>query len=387
MSDITSDTTSQPVSATVASALLKAAPFKTDSEKMKRGAKRGVYILANDVVLDQLIALINSLEENVSADLPICVVPYDDNTSHARAATKEYSQVEWFNDAEILAKWENFSTQIWKAHPTAFDDWAARGIMGVGRMGMHRRFCCFDGPFEEFIYLDADILAMNSFDLLFDSLASHDFVTYDFQYKDLSHVYDVNAPNLTDVFAQNRLDTEIFCAGLYASKKGVFTDEMLDDLLARLQAGDADILYFNGPDQAILNYMVMKSGLRAMNLSRTLPAEKRTGCCVTSSHFVEKDHVLFDHNQQLIYLHYIGIKSRFFRQICTGENIVFPYRDLFLYYRYLRDGEAPKLSGPAIAYDRPEFTLRQRAVRKASGWVAAIQRQIPLLAPASYFKS
>ena len=77
-------------------------------------------------------------------------------------------------------------------------------------MGMHRRFCCFDGPFDRFIYLDADILAMNRLDLLFESLDNHDFVTYDFQYKDLSHVYDVNAKNLTTVFEQPRLATEIF---------------------------------------------------------------------------------------------------------------------------------------------------------------------------------
>ncbi|MEO0768431.1 MAG: Npun_R2821/Npun_R2822 family protein [Cyanobacteria bacterium J06649_4] len=336
-----------------------------------RGAAKGIYILANDYVLDQLIALIHSIEENVSADIPICVVPYDDNVAIAKAATESYPQVQWFDDADILAKWETFSTRIWEAHPTAFSVWATRGVKGVGRMGMHRRFCCFDGPFEKFIYLDADILAMDSFDLLFDSLDEHDFVTYDFQYKDLSHVYDVNASNLTAVFERDRLETEIFCAGLYASKKGAFSDEMLDELLTHLQAGDAEILYFNGPDQAILNYMVMKSGIDAINLSRTLPAEQRTGCCVTSPHFVEEDHVLFDHQQQLIYLHYIGVGSRFFRRVCEGENILFPYRDLFLYYRYLREETQPVLSGPAVSYDRPELTRKQRVARKLKGWAAA----------------
>jgi hypothetical protein len=48
----------------------------------------GVYILANDVVLDQLIALINSIEQNIGKHLPICVVPYDDNTERARTAPK-----------------------------------------------------------------------------------------------------------------------------------------------------------------------------------------------------------------------------------------------------------------------------------------------------------
>ncbi|MGB7087990.1 MAG: Npun_R2821/Npun_R2822 family protein [Phormidesmis sp.] len=324
----------------------------------------GVYILANDVVFDQLIALINSLERNVGKDLPICVVPYDDNTERSRSATQRYPQVQWFDDEAILAKWENFATEIWKAHPTAFDAWAARGVSGVNRMGMHRRFCCFDGPFEKFIYLDADILAMNSFDLFFTSLDESDFVTYDFQYKDLSHVFDVNAPKLTDVFERDRLESEIFCAGLFASKKGIFTDEMLADLLSHLQAGDAEILYFNGPDQAILNYMVLKSQIKAMNLARTLPAEKRTGCCVTSPHFEERDHVMFDHQEQLIYLHYIGVGSQFFRRVCAGENVTFPYRDLFLHYRYLNETECPQLVGKPVDYMQPALNKRQRFTRK-----------------------
>lgn len=342
-------------------------------------AEKGVYILANDIVLDQLIALINSLEQNVSPTLPICVVPYDDNTQQSRQATKAYPQVTWFDDTTILAKWESFATKIWEAHPTAFSEWRKRGVMGVNRMGMHRRFCCFDGPFNKFIYLDADILAMNSFDLIFDSLEEHAFVTYDFQYKDLSHVFNVDAPNLTDVFEQNRLNTEIFCAGLFASHKGAFTDSMLSELLASLQAGDADILYHHGPDQSILNYMVLKSGIDAINLSRTLSPEKRTGCCVTSPHFVEKDNLLFDKGEQLIYLHYIGISSRFFRQVCARKNILFPYRDLFLHYRYLKDSEQPVLIGDPILYNQPILRKAQRVKRAVRQLMTTCQCRIPFL--------
>ncbi len=346
----------------------------SDSESSQAAEKaiaKGVYILANDVVLDQLIALIHSLEQNAGADLPICVVPYDDNTEQARAATQGYQQVQWFDDEVILAKWEAFATQIWQAHPTAFEAWAQRGVQGVNRMGMHRRFCCFDGPFERFIYLDADILAMNSLDLLFDSLDDCDFVTYDFQYKNLSHVFDVNAPKLDDVFGRDRLNTEIFCAGLYASKKGAFTDSMLADLLTHLRSGEATILYANGPDQSILNYMVMKSGIKAINLSRTLPTASRTGCCVTSPHFEEKNHLLFDRGVQLIYLHYIGVGSKFFKRVCAGENITFPYRDLFLHYRYLKGNQQPpELTGKSVDYQQPELSRWQRLTRKAKKLVS-----------------
>ena len=114
--------------------------------------EKGVYILGNDVVFDQLIALIHSIEQNVGKDLPICVVPYDENTARSREFTQRYEQVSWFDDDAILSQWETFATQIWEAHPTAFKTWAQRGVSGVNRLGMHRRFCCFDGPFEKFIY-------------------------------------------------------------------------------------------------------------------------------------------------------------------------------------------------------------------------------------------
>jgi len=347
---------------------------------MHRGAKRGLYILGNDVVFDQLIALIHSIEQNVGKDLPICVVPYDDNTERSRQFTQRYPQVHWFDDEAILTKWETFATRIWEAHPTAFEVWAQRGISGVNRLGMHRRFCCFDGPFEQFIYLDADILAMNSFDVFFENLQTHDFVTYDFQYKDLSHVFDKNAPALTQVFEQNRLSTEIFCAGLFAAKKGIFTERMLSELLTQLRAGDADMLYYNGPDQSILNYMVLKSGINATNLARTLPAAERTGCCLTSPHFTQHsingNPVLFDQSAQLTYLHYIGVSSRFFSQVCAGDNILFPYRDLFLHYRYLHDAQQPQLSGTPTSYQTPALKPHQKISRKISHTLSRGARQL-----------
>jgi hypothetical protein len=35
----------------------------------------GIYTLANDVVYDQLVALLNSIEANVSPNIPVCIIP------------------------------------------------------------------------------------------------------------------------------------------------------------------------------------------------------------------------------------------------------------------------------------------------------------------------
>lgn len=99
------------------------------------------------------------------------------------------------------------------------------------------------------------------------------------------------------------------------------------------------------PDQTIVNYMMMRSNYAIYNLALRKPKEEKTGCCVTSSHFTDKDHILYDRGKRLTYLHYIGLSSRLFERVCAGENIDFPYRDIFLHYRYLSEPQK-----------RPQFT-------------------------------
>ncbi|MBE9011216.1 sugar transferase, partial [Pseudanabaenaceae cyanobacterium LEGE 13415] len=55
-----------------------------------------------------------------------------------------------------------------------------------------------------------------------------------------------------------------------------------------------------------------------------------------SSEFSDRDHVLYDHDKRLMYLHYMSISSSVFTRLCQGENVSLAYRDLFLHYRYLK---------------------------------------------------
>ena len=324
----------------------------------------GIYILANDVVFDQLVALLNSLEVNAGKNYPVSIIPYDDRLERVREEIKHRDNVEIFTDNSTMKLWEDFSAQIWKAHPDAYKVWQEKGISGVYRLGMHRRFCGFDGIFDKFIYLDADILILNSLDYIFEQLNNNDFVIYDFQYKDLSHVYNVNSNNLLDVFPQSRLDNEIFCAGLYGAKKGLFNEERKKNLLSKLESGEAEILYKNAPDQTILNYMIMRSEVSSYNFSHHLPAEEVTGCCVTSPHFDEQDNLVYDRGNRVTYLHYIGLSSKLFERVCNGENIDFPYRETFLHYRYLHEPDKrPKFTTKAKAYNAPP-SLSTRVLKK-----------------------
>ncbi|NJO41462.1 MAG: sugar transferase [Cyanobacteria bacterium RU_5_0] len=325
----------------------------------------GIYTLANDGVYDQLIALLNSIEANAS-HLPVCVIAYDKRLDRVQQEVATRKNVTLLNDPAIFARWEDFSTQVWQTHLSALQTWQEQGISGVYRLSCNHRYVSFDpeAPFDRFMYLDADTLVLNSPDLIFDRLTQYDFVTYDFQYKNPSHIFNIASPKLLEIFPPERINSEIFCSGCYASKRGFFPKEQRDWLVSKLAEGESEVLYMRAPNQSVLNYMAMRSGLSIHNLALHLSKEQCTGNSVTSLHFEEQNHLLYDHGNPLTYLHYIGLSSKLFRQVCAGDNIDFPYRDIFLHYRYLHEPEnRPVFTTKPTVHNAPP-SIKQRFLRK-----------------------
>ncbi len=324
----------------------------------------GICTLGNDHVFDQVVALLNSIEAIYGQKMPVCIYPYDDNTNKLAAEIASRPQVTLYNDPVSIQRWDSFAKAVWDTHPTAKQRWQKSGSMGYHRFGTHRRYCAFDAPFDRFIYMDADTILMSPLDSIFALLEHNDCVVYDFQHKDLTHVYDVDSNKLIEVFPEERLKEEIFCSGFYGSKKGLFPEEKRNKLISNLKQGEAEILYCMAPDQTILNYMMMRPDSSIYNLALNLPQDQKTGCCVTSAHFENKDNILYDKGNPLTYIHYIGISSQIFRQVCEGENIDFPYRDIFLYYRYYQQPEKlPKFNQEAVYY-KQKSNLTQKILKK-----------------------
>ena len=320
----------------------------------------GICTLANDRVYDQLIALLNSIDAILGPETPVCVYPYDDNTAQIAAEIDRRPNVQLYDDQASIQRWDQFVRDVWDAHPTAHQRWSQISSDPYYRVGTHRRFCAFDGPFDRFLYMDADTLVMAPVKPMFEQLDQSDWVVYDFQYTDPAHVYDLSSHQLGKLFPPERIQSEIFCSGFYASKKGMFAQDRREWLLSNLQNGEAEVLYIMAPDQTVLNYMVMRSQISNYNFAKRLPQSSKTGCCVTSTHFKERDHILYDNNIRLTYIHYIGVKSRCFTQVCAGDNIDFPYRELFLHYRYLHEPEKrPKFITKPKPYNQPPGLVKR----------------------------
>jgi hypothetical protein len=313
----------------------------------------GICTLANDTVYDQLVALLNSIEAILGTEIPVCIYPFDHQLDLITAEISKRSNVFLYSDYASIQRWDKF---MQSAAPERLNSKKFR------LYGAHRRFCAFDGPFEKFIYMDADTLVMNSLEAIFHKLEQYDWIVYDFQFLDPTKVYNLQSPKLLKVFAQKRIDSEIFCSGFYGAKKGLFDQSTRDLILAKLKAGEAEILYSGAGEQPLINYMVMKSGISSYNFAYSLPEPEKTGCSVTSSHFQEQDHILYDHGKRLTYLHYIGVQPQVITKVCSGENFDFPYRDLFLHYRYLYEPKKlPIFTEPPKLYSSnspPNFLTR-----------------------------
>ncbi|OCQ93949.1 hypothetical protein AMR42_09470 [Limnothrix sp. PR1529] len=329
----------------------------------------GLYTLANDVVLDQLIAFLNSVEANGGrladgSPYPVLVCPYDHRIDRLKTVLADWPHVQILEDWDLIARWDQFSKSVIEATPLALQLYEQEPNLYGRTMGGRRRLAAFDGPFDRFIYLDADTLVLQPLAPLFAALETADWVTYDFQYKDPAHVYRVASPLLQSLFSTEQMQQSLFCSGLYATKRGVLTLDRCDELLKQLQAGESDVLYPRSADQALLNYLVMRSNLKVHNCAHHWPKEQVTGNSVTSKHFVERSGQVFDRDRPLLYLHYIGLSSSLFSRVCAGENITFPYRDTFLHYRYLKHPQQrPRLVGRPRAHNAPP-SLWERAQRK-----------------------
>src|SRR6476469_10634008 len=120
--------------------------------------KLGIYTLANDNVYDQLVAFLNSVDANYSKDIPICVIPFNDNTELVEKEVARRKNVSLFADIKSIQKWENFISsfnKLYEEYP----------LVGVNQkktevLTLHIKYCAFDGESEKFIFFDVDNLVL-----------------------------------------------------------------------------------------------------------------------------------------------------------------------------------------------------------------------------------
>ena len=280
--------------------------------------KRGIYITANDKVTEQAIALLNSIRY-YDSDTPITLIPYDDNYQSIAKLLGDKYGVRVYPDLEFI---ERLSQQLYDIFGEGF----------FARPNQFRKQACWFGEYDEFLYIDTDIVV---FEKIIDNLkyfADYDFLCCDYQH--LGGITNVFSDQVIaeDIFTEEELQ-DIFNGGLWAAKKGLITEKDLYSTFAEC-ASYPEYFDFSQKtsDQPIINYMILKRIQRRFNIVRR--EGKAPGSWAGSKNFKRQGNILIDkvRNQPLQYLHWAGIR------IQSGC----PHWDIWQYYRYLGESGLKK---------------------------------------------
>lgn len=281
---------------------------------------RGIYITANDRAIDQTIALLNSIRY-YDRETPIVLIPYDENYQNIFQIINQKYGVTVYPNLELV---DRLSAQL---HQTFGNHFFARS-------NQFRKQACWFGEFDEFLYIDTDIVV---FEKIIDNLnyfSDYDFLCCDYQHN--GGIQNVFTSKVIEdkIFTERELQ-DVFNGGWWASKKSLISENLLYQTFAECAAHPE---YFDfsqkTSDQPILNYTILKQIDRRFNLVR------RPGGCpgnwAGSPHFVREGHQLIDPKigQVLPYLHWAGIR------IQPGC----PYWDIWEHYRYLNEPKPDRVA-------------------------------------------
>jgi hypothetical protein len=276
---------------------------------------RGIYIIANDRVIEQAIALLKSIRVH-DTDTPIVMIPYDDHyQAIAKRLTENYG-VKLYEDLQFI---ERLSNQLHEIFGNKF----------FARPNQFRKQACWFGNFDEFLYIDTDVVVFEKIIDNLDYLNNYDFICCDYQHTGgIKNVFTNKV--IEDKVFNNTEVQDIFNGGFWGSKKSLISEQVLYETFSECAAHPE---YFDfsekTSDQPIINYMMLKHMPRRFNIVRRPGGAP--GNWAGSKQFQTQGHQLIDPNvnQPLQYLHWAGIR------IQPGC----PYWDIWKYYRYLNESE------------------------------------------------
>ncbi|MBW4468374.1 MAG: methionine synthase [Pegethrix bostrychoides GSE-TBD4-15B] len=296
---------------------------------------RGIYITANDRVIDQAVALLKSIRA-YDAETPVVLIPYDDSYQAVAAALAPYG-VTVYADLEFI---ERLSCRLQQTFGEQF----------FARPNQFRKQACWFGEFDQFLYIDTDIVVFEPIIRTLDYLADYDFICADYQHA--GGIGNVFSPEVIKAGIFSETDCqEIFNCGFWGANKGLISEAELYELFSECAAHPE---YFDfsqkTSDQPIINYMVLKRIPKRLNLVRR--PEGAPGNWAGSPQFRREGNILIDptHNQPLQYLHWAGFR------IQPGC----PYWEIWEHYRYLGEEKPVAVIPTAL----PQKPIWQRALAK-----------------------
>jgi hypothetical protein len=210
--------------------------------------KRGMYFLANDKVIDQAVAWLNSMRAH-NPDLPLCLIPYDHKSDRVRGLASRYN-FSTVNDEALIAWCDSISLE--------FHEESCRG------RGMYRKLAAWFGPFEEFLYIDLDAVILSPVDVVFPLLQEFDVVTSASNDPHSRKFVWLDSLTPNADITQDQIDYSANMGTILSSRR-LLTKSKVDALvpLAKKLAPHMELQCF---DQPFHNFLVVKSTDRYTSL-------------------------------------------------------------------------------------------------------------------------
>ncbi len=174
--------------------------------------KRGIYITANDRVIEQALALMNSIRL-YDPDSPVILIPYDNNYQKIADLLSEKYGVILYPDLQLV---EELAQKIYDIFGEKF----------FARPNQFRKQVYWFGELDQFLYIDTDIVVFEKIIDNLNFLDTYDFLCCDYQHK--KGITDVFNPIVLEqgIFTENDL-SGMFNGGFWASKKNLFSEQEL----------------------------------------------------------------------------------------------------------------------------------------------------------------
>ncbi len=204
-------------------------------------ARWGLYCLANDAVLDWTLAFLESVR-TYNPSVELVLIPFDDKVDRlaALASTYDFTILDLpgvLNDLDLIGR---------TLYPGSY---AGEKVF--------RKFAAFHGPFDEFLFLDSDIIVLTALDPLMSKLLASQS---DLMFFDTSPDWVYADPAFRQQMRQEFRSRE-FASGALVSRKGFLGVEDLSAVCCerdRLQKVFAVGVF----DQPYWNYLVDRKQAR-----------------------------------------------------------------------------------------------------------------------------
>jgi hypothetical protein len=249
-----------------------------------------------------------------------------------------------FDDPSSIRKWSDFALTVWGSHRFLSKKRSA-WYHGANTI---RKLCSFDGPFENFIYVDSDALIMSPLEECFNKLKDYDCIFDDWEHNKKSTFLNTEIIKEKYSFDDDHIKLHCHCSDFFGAKSNLISSSTLEKLKSSL-LDDNEVNFINErgwwDEVYLFSYITFKLNCKLFNYTLSHNPQDRTGNIAGVDPFVERDLVLYNAQgmKPIRRIHYMGYASEAFRKLCSGEDVDIPHRDVFLHYRFMREPEkAPK---------------------------------------------